>query len=338
VALNFAFFVKTRSILYGMREVSHFLERNFKHFNARESLDSAKAYKELIDNSGKIVLSLAGAMSTAELGISLARMIREDKIHAISSTAANLEEDIFNLVGNKNYKLIPNYHCLTPQQEEEIRDSGFNRVTDTCIPEDIMLSVEGEMLKLWKNATEKKQSFFPYEYFYMLIKSGYLDDKCHVPKGHSWVMAACEKNIPIFTPGWEDSTLGNLFTAKVMKGALKDHSSIRRGTEQFESLLNWYMKNEKDHPIGFFQIGGGTAGDFAICAVPCILQDLKLKCNYWAYYSQITDSTTSYGSFSGCTPNEKITWHKLSKDTPRFFINSDATIVAPLIFSYVLGD
>ncbi len=57
----------------------------------------------------------------------------------------------------------------------------------------------------------------------------------------------------------------------------------------------------------------------------------------WGYFSQISDSTTSYGSYSGAVPNEKITWGKLAGSTPKFIVESDATIVAPLIFAWVLG-
>jgi deoxyhypusine synthase len=91
--------------------------------------------------------------------------------------------------------------------------------------------------------------------------------------------------------------------------------------------------------VGFFQIGGGIAGDFAICAVPTLIQDKKRDdVPFWGYFCQISDAATSYGGYSGAVPNEKITWGKLDVETPKFMIQSDATIVAPLIFGYVLGD
>ncbi len=89
--------------------------------------------------------------------------------------------------------------------------------------------------------------------------------------------------------------------------------------------------------VGFFQIGGGIAGDFPICVVPMLEQDLERDTPLWGYFCQISDSTTSYGSYSGAVPNEKITWGKLDGNTPKFIIESDATIVAPLVFAYVLG-
>jgi len=320
--------------------ISRFMEENYKHFNARETLDAAKAWKKLLDQGGQMLLAMAGAMSTAEIGITLARMIREDKIHAISCTAANLEEDVFNLFSNKDYKMVPEYRDLSPQDEAELRDQGLNRVTDTCIPETVMRHIEQALLDMWSEAATKNEPKFPYQFLYELLSKPGVEENFQIPREHSWLIAAMEKNLPVYSPGFEDSTLGNIYCADVMRGKVPNHHGVRTGTEQLESLARWYMQRmESETPVGFFQIGGGIAGDFAICAVPMIIQDLKIyDAPHWAYFAQISDSTTSYGSYSGAVPNEKITWHKLDPDAPKFMINSDASIVAPLIFSYVLGD
>jgi deoxyhypusine synthase len=320
-------------------KIREFLKTNYKHFNSAVVVDAAEGWIAHLDSGGKMFITIAGAMSTAELGISLAEIIRKNKIHGICSTGANLEEDIFNLVANKHYKRVPNYRNLSDQQEAELRDKGLNRVTDTCIPEEEALRrIEHHLLKLWMKADQEGQRYFPYEYFYQLVKSGVLKDSYQVDPKHSWVMAACEKNLPIFTPGWEDSTMGNIFVSNVIKGNIKSFNIVKNGLEQMDKLIGWYLENSKDKPIGFFQIGGGIAGDFPICVVPLIQQDLQKPCKFWGYFCQISDSTTSYGSYSGAVPNEKITWGKLGIDTPRFIIESDASIVAPLIFNYILEE
>ena len=321
-----------------MASISAFLEEHFRHFNARETLEASRAYRSLIENGGRVLMSLGGAMSTAELGKSLSKMIRQDKVHAISATAANLEEDIFNLIGHNDYKIISKYRYLNPADEVALRDKGFNRVTDTCIPESVIDVMEEELVKRWSQAAQRTESYFPFEYIYQLIEAGIFDDKMQVPPENSWVLAACEKQIPIYTPAFEDSTLGNIFTAHVVSGDIKDHSPVKSGTMQFEHLIQWYKHNSAEHPTGFFQIGGGVSADFAICVVPCIRQDLRQQCDLWSYFCQIGDAVASYGSYSGAPPNEKITWHKLDENAPAFAINSDATIVAPLIFAYVLGE
>lgn len=321
--------------------IATFMEKNFKHFNARETLDAAKAWVDFTAKGNKMFLTMAGAMSTGEIGISLAELIRAGHVHGISCTGANLEEDIFNLVAHNDYKMIPNYRDLTPKDEEKIRKEGFNRVTDTCIPENVMYALWERLYMYWKEAERKNQSYFPCEYIYKTIEDGFLDEHRQIPREHSWVIAAYEAGIPIYTPGWEDSTLGNMFTACVMDVEdpawhLTSHHIVRSGTEQFEHLIRWYLDASRNCEIGFFQIGGGIAGDFAICCVPSILQDLQKPCKLWGYFCQISDSTTSYGSYSGAVPNEKITWSKLSVECPKFMINSDASIIAPLIFQYVL--
>lgn len=318
--------------------VSAFMERHFHHFNSRETLDAARAYKTHIEKGGKMFLAMAGAMSTAQLGTILAKMIREDKIHAVCSTAANLEEDVYNLVAHNSYKQIPKYYQLSPAEEVKILDDGFARVTDTAIPDKVFKLVDDEFLKLCQKAKQEGKKYFPYEYFYQILETGVLKEHYQVPLEDSWVYAAWQKKIPIYSPGWEDCSTSNSFVAWMRKGLITQ-DVIRTGLEQMDKLLDWYEENDKTSSIGFFQIGGGIAGDFSICSVPILAIDFPEKKNkLWGYFCQISDSTTSYGSYSGAIPNEKISWVKLDPNTPRFFINSDATVIAPLIFGYVLGE
>ena len=318
--------------------VTTFIEAHYKHFNAAALIDSAKAYDEQLSQGNKMLVSLAGAMSTAELGKSLAEMIRQDKIHIISCTGANLEEDIMNLVAHSHYKRIPEYRDLTPQQERELLDQGLNRVTDTCIPEEeAFRRLQQHIFDIWKEAESKGERYFPHEYMYKMLLSGVLDQYFEIDPKNSWMLAAAEKNLPIVVPGWEDSTMGNIFASYCIKGELQA-SNMKSGIEYMMWLAGWYEQNTQNNGIGFFQIGGGIAGDFPICVVPMLYQDLeKTNTPFWSYFCQISDSTTSYGSYSGAVPNEKITWGKLDADTPKFIVESDATIVAPLIFAYLLG-
>ncbi len=317
--------------------IADFLEEHFRHFNARETLEAAAGYYRFVtQENGLMMVSLAGAMSTAELGKTLAPMIRAGFVHAITATGANIEEDVFNLVGNSRYKLQPNWRYLTMSDDAATLEQGYNRVTDTCIPEDVMLDVHAALRNLWQSAEVDGRRHFHWEYFYQLIRSGYFNEKAEVPLQDSWLVAACERDIPVYTPGAEDSTIGNMFCADVMQGHLSSHSVLKSGTEQFAHLTEWYQRQEREHPVGFFQIGGGIAGDFALCVVPAIIQDHQTPCKHWRYFCHIGDAVTSYGGYSGCPPNEKVTWHKLDTDTENYTINSDASIVAPLIFQYVL--
>jgi len=320
-----------------MDGIKDFIKRNFRHFNAAAVLDAAQGWVEYLKKGNKMFLAMAGALSTGEIGISLSEMIRQGKVHGISCTAANLEEDIFNLVAHTHYKRVADYRDLSPQDELELKDRHLNRVTDTCIPEEEAIRrVAHRLYPLWEEADRAGKRFFPHEYFYQLIRRGALKEFYEIDPRNSWVIAACEKDIPIFTPGWEDSTLANGVVAEYKSGRFRGLDFIKSGLEQMSFLIDWYLENTRDKTMGFFQIGGGIAGDFPICVVPLIRQDLGEDCKLWGYFCQISDCTTSYGSYSGAVPNEKITWEKLDIDTPRFMIESDASIVAPLIFQYVL--
>lgn len=317
--------------------VSDFLTHHFRHFNAASLVDAAKAYEDQLNNNAKMMITLAGAMSSAELGLSLAEMIRQDKVQIITCTGANLEEDVFNLIAHDYYKRIPNYRDLSPEDEQQLLENHYNRVTDTCIPEEeAMRRIEDHLVKRWVKASENGDRYLPHEYFYDMLLSGDLEDDYQIDPKNSWLLAAAEKNLPIIVPGWEDSTCGNFFASHCIEGRTQP-SAMKSGIEYMMYLADWY-KNNSENGVGFFQIGGGIAGDFPICVVPMMEQDLGMTDTpLWSYFCQVSDSTTSYGSYSGAVPNEKITWGKLGINTPKFIIESDATIVAPLIFAYLLN-
>jgi deoxyhypusine synthase len=319
--------------------VSAFIDRHFRHFNSAVLKDASNAYIRHIDAGGQMLVAMGGAMSTAELGLSLAEMIRRGKVHAICCTGANLEEDVFNLVAHSHYERVPHYRDLTAMDEQALLDRHLNRVTDTCIPEhEAMRRIENIVLEDWLEADAAGERLFPHEFLYRVLKSRRLEEFYEIDPKDSWMLAAAHANLPMFVPGWEDSTLGNVFAAHCIGGRFKSVHTVRSGIEYMIDLASWYQKTSAKVSIGFFQIGGGIAGDFPICVVPMLHQDLRLPdVRLWGYFCQVSDSTTSYGSYSGAIPNEKITWGKLGIDTPKFVIESDATIVVPLLWARVLG-
>lgn len=309
--------------------------KNFKNFNSRATKDALIAYWRHIEKGGKMLWAVAGAMSSAQLGITLVPAIKAGLIHALSVTGANLEESLFRLVAHKSYKDFPDYRYFTKEHDAKILKNRMRRVTDTSIPEDeAFRAVEKYIVPMWVDATKNNTRKFWHEYFYELvlkIDRGLFEGKPH----ESWLLAAAQLNLPIVVPGYEDSTFGNIFASHVKTGECSA-SIARSGIEYMVKFYDQYQELSKGQGIGFFQVGGGIAGDFPICVVPSIKYDLQEDVRPWAYFCQISDSTTSYGSYSGATPNEKITWDKLTRDTPMFVIESDATIVAPLILSALL--
>lgn len=320
-----------------MGTVREFIQHHYRHFNAAALVDAARGWETHLAKGGKMLLTMGGAMSTAEMGIVIAELIRKEKVHAICLTGANLEEDVFNLVAHESYRRVPNFRELRPEDEAALLAEGLNRVTDTCIPEhEAMRKIEKKMLDLWQAAQTKGERYFPHEYFYQLLRSKQLESEYEIDPKNSWLLAAAEKNLPLFVPGWEDSTLGNMFVAGVVRGEY-NYQIMKSGPEYMGRLIEWYKELDRNSSVGFFQIGGGISGDFPICVVPLLDQDLGIQVKTWGYFCQISDATTSYGSYSGAPPGEKITWGKLAVDTPRFVIESDATIVFPLVAAYLLN-
>lgn len=319
--------------------VSRFIERHYQHFNAAALKDAANAFSTHIDAGGRMLMTLAGAMSTAELGLSLAEMIRQQKVHAIVCTGANLEEDLFNLVAHNYYERIPQYRDLTAADESALLQRQMNRVTDTCIPEqEAMRRIEAAVLREWQQADGKGERLFPHEFLWRVLEQPAIREQFQIDPDDSWLIAAKDAGIPVFCPGWEDSTLGNMYAAHCLRDEITRIHTVRTGIEAMIELAGWYTQVSSNQAIGFFQIGGGIAGDFPICVVPMLRQDLREEnVPLWSYFCQISEATTSYGSYSGAVPNEKISWDKLAEHTPKFMIESDATIVAPLIFAKVLN-
>jgi deoxyhypusine synthase len=320
--------------------VGDFLENHFRHYNSRSVIDAAQAMIQLLGDGGKMFLAMAGAMSTAEIGISLAEMIRKEKIHALSVTGANLEEDLFRLVARDSYVNVPSWRSLTDDDEKALRDAGLPRVTDVCIPEEeAMNSVSKTILEYWQRADAAGESYLPHEFLYQAIRDGKFEDEYEGDPKNSWLVAACKRKLPIFIGGWGDSTLGNMFAACCLKGEIKNPNTVKSDTFYMMDLCEWYMRESKPNGIGFLEVGGGIAGDFPICCVPLLKVDMKLEDEvaFWALYVQISDAHTSYGGYSAAGLSEKETWMKIDASTPKFAIESDASIVLPLIFGYVLG-
>jgi deoxyhypusine synthase len=325
--------------------VSTFATETLKHCNGGSTLQAALWLKQHVKNGGKIVVTLAGALSSFQVGVTLAELIRKNKVHLVSATGANHEESYYRYVAHSHYAYIPRYTELTPEQEAELRDAGLRRITDTFLPEDESVRImEPHLLKMWKRAEKEGKSYFPHEYFRRLYAEGLIKPDPMANALDSWTYAAYEKNIPIVVPGFEDSTMGNIFASYAYGGAHKPKDSprvnphiMKTGIDYFGFMYDWYMKISQKHPVAFLQLGGGIAADFPICVVPSLKHDLgHHNVRDWAGFVEIGSSPMSYGSYSGAGGKEKITWDKLSTKSYYQIIQSDVTVAFPWIAAVLL--
>jgi deoxyhypusine synthase len=315
--------------------ILRFVLTHYRNFNARQTRDAVVAYWRHVSRGGRMFWAVAGAMSSAQLGLSLAPAIRAGLVHGLSVTGANLEESLFRLVAHQGYRDIPEYRYLTKRDDARILEQRMRRVTDTTIPEDeAFRAVERIVLPMWERASTRGERRFWHEWFYELVEA--VDPAAYQGDPEAcWLLAAARARLPLVVPGYEDSTFGNIFASHVKAGRC-DAGIVKSGIEYMADFYDRYEELSAGPGVGFFQLGGGIAGDFPICVVPSLVHDLGRPAKPWAYFCQVSDSTTSYGSYSGATPNEKITWDKLTAETPMFVIESDATIVAPLVLQALL--
>ncbi len=308
-----------------MSSIREFIDEHYLHFNAGELAKTAHSLDSFLKSGGRLMVTLAGAMSTAEIGKTLAPAIRAGLVHAITCTGANLEEDLFNLVAYSKFHTLDDWRSLSASEESQLE----NRITNRILPEAAIRLAESHLTPRWATGPPR----LPHTDFCDLLNSGDLEYEAN--PADSWLLAAADANLPLFVPGWEDSTLGNIFAARVLDGTVPADTMLG-GTHYMTALADWYRSNSAEAPVGLLQVGGGIAGDFPICVVPMLRQDLGEHVPLWSWFAQISESRPSYGGYSGAPPNEKISWEKLGVDTPRFVIESDATIVLPLILAYLL--
>ncbi len=340
--------------------ITDFLGRTMLHCNAGATLETAFWLKKHLDNGGKLVITVAGALSSFQIGILLSELINQGKVHLISATGANHEESYYRFVAHSYYGYIANYPELTPEQEVELRDAELRRITDTFLPElESVRLLEPPVTEMIREEGKKIQVIndpelgimleggrhFPSEYFRRLLTDDLIKGDPAGKPECCWTLAAQQKGIPIIVPGFEDSTMGNIISSYTYAGPHKradlgrlNPFAIKTGLEYMHELYDWYMKNSQDSKIAFLQLGGGISADFPICVVPSLKHDNMLEnVRDWAGFIEINTSHMSQGSYTGAGGKEKMTWDKLSVDSFYKIIQSDVTLAFPLIAAVLLG-
>jgi deoxyhypusine synthase len=341
--------------------ISNFLVRTKRHCNGGRAVDAGLWLKKFCMKGGKMFITMSGAGSSFQMGITLSELIRKGFVAGISVTGANLEESLYRLVAHSQYAYIPDYEKLSARQEKELDNVGLRRITDTFLPEDESVRVLLEKFEeLWRAAEKKGEARFWHEYFFdicALIDKGEIAIDPEASLDDCWLYQAWKHGVQIFVPGAEDSTMGNIFAYYSYKGGhpfLEKYmqekpislSVIRYGMEYTHRGANWYMDATKDTGLAFVQLGGGIAADFPICFVPHLKKDFlagksvpfqEKMIRPWYAFIEIYSSPTSFGSYSGAGGFEKITWSKLPVNAFIRQIFGDYTTVFPDIAALILG-
>lgn len=333
-----------------------------RHCNGGRTVDAGLWLKNHCDQGGKIFLTMAGAGSSFQLGIPIGELIRAGKIAAISVTGANLEESPYRLVANSLYAYIPAYQELTREEEDELDRAGLRRITDTFLPEEESVRlILPELEKLWREAEASGKPRFWHEFFFELFERRIIPDVIpfdpHANSDDCWLYQCWRHKIPVFVPGAEDSTMGNIFSyycyggnhpflAKYKQKNPISPEVVHHSFRYMNLLAEWYMNNTVEQGLAFVQLGGGIAADFPICVVPHLMKDYlfeesvetqRKRIRPWDGFVEIHSSPMSFGSYSGAGPKEKITWSKLRRDAFGIQIFGDYTAIFPDIAALVLA-
>lgn len=342
--------------------VSHFCIDTMRHCNGGKTVDAGIWLREFLKDGGRIFVSLAGAFSSFQGGVMLSKLIEQGYVAGISATGANMEESFYRLVAYSHYAYIRDYAKLTRSQEKQLDRAGYRRITDTFLPEEESVRVILDpLMKLWQEAQQNGQRRLWHEYFFELFERKLVKFDPTARPHECWLLSACVNRVPVFVPGYEDSTMGNIFSWACYGG---DHPFLTQyknnlfdgesrlspdvaypGTVYMHRLAEWYMDQAGGKGLAFLQLGGGIAGDFPICVVPHLkkdyLADLPTEKQDelippWRGFIEIHSSPMSYGSYSGAGGDEKITWSKVEVDSFTSQICGDYTVHFPVIAAIIL--
>lgn len=342
-----------------MGPVTSFLVSKKIHCNGGATVRSGLYLRQHLLNGGKMFLTMSGAGSSFQMGKTISELIRAGKVHGISVTGANMEESLYRYVAHSQYAYIPKYAKLTAEQEEELRTVGIRRITDTFLPEEESVRVVLDaLMQLWTQAQEQGKSYLWHEYFFQLFERGLVQKDPEAREEDCWLFNAWKYKIPVYVPGWEDSTMGNIFTHACYTGEhpflaqykLEEPISkdvVKRNFEYMHHIAERYMDTAKsDSRIAFLQLGGGIAADFPICVVPHIKHDFLAEepdatkdasVQPWACFVEINSGDMSYGSYTAAGYDEKITWDKFAPGSFGQQIHGDYTVIFPDIAALIMN-
>ncbi len=338
--------------------VTNFLVKTKLHCNAGKVTEAGFFLKQHCDDGGTIFVSMSGAGSTFQMGKTLAKLISEGKVGGLSVTGANLEESLYRYIAFSEYAYIPRYAELTKHEEQELAEAGLRRITDTFLPEDESVRIIlPKMRKLWEKAQREGKSYFWHEYFFQLFEHNLIKADPATSAEDCWLYQAWKHKVPVYVPGAEDSTMGNIFAQLCYKGKDKflskykekkplSLSIIKHSFEYMHHLAETYMKIATKRAVAHLQLGGGIAADFWICVIPHLKKDylwrkpIKFQAKTIPAlkgFIEVSSAPTSQGSYTGAGGNEKITWEKLNTESFSLRIDADYTTVLPDLAAIILG-
>lgn len=297
------------AIIDGMRGMS---------FTARETARAADIFNLMLgDKDCTIILCIAGSTSAGGCMQIYIDMVRHNMVDAVVATGATIVDmDFFEALGFRHYKGSP------VADDKKLRELYIDRIYDTYIDEEQLQACDNAVKEVADDLDRRPHS--SREFIREMGK--YL--KTHGRKKDSLVLAAYERDVPIFCPAFSDSSAGFGLVKHQIENP-DEHVSID-SVKDFRELTKIKIRS----PIsGLFMIGGGVPKNFAQDTVICA-EILGHPVDMHKYAVQITVADVRDGACSSSTLKEASSWGKVDT-TYEQMVFAEATSVLPLIVSYV---
>jgi deoxyhypusine synthase len=296
-------------------------------YTSRDLARAASIYERMLrDQECGVILCLAGSLISAGLKQIFIDLIRNNMVDAVVSTGANIvDQDFFEALGFQHWIADELYKQGT--EDSTLRELMIDRIYDTLIDE--------EELRICDETTEKIANSIPPRPHssreFIREMGAYLEREGKTPaKGgvDSIVLAAYEKDVPIFCPAFSDCSAGFGLVAHQHARQGKAMVSIDSAKDFYE-LTQLKIHNET---TGLLMIGGGVPKNFAqdiVVAADILGQEAPMH----KYAIQITVADVRDGALSSSTLKEASSWGKVDT-TFEQMVYSEATLALPLIAGY----
>jgi deoxyhypusine synthase len=286
-------------------------------FSARDLGRAAQIYETMLrDDNCTIILCLAGSIFSAGLKNVIVDLVRHNMVDAIVSTGAIIvDQDFFEALGFKHYKGEIN------MDDDVLRRLAIDRIYDTYIDEDQLRACDATCAQIADGLDAR-----PYSSREFIREMGrYL--KNNAKNRDSVVLAAFEKNVPIFVPAFSDCSAG--FGLVHHQWHHPDRHISIDSAKDFLELTKIKVESKQS---GLLMVGGGVPKNFA--------QDTVVAADYLGfdvgmhkYAVQITVADVRDGALSGSTLKEANSWGKVDQGAEQM-VYAEATLALPLIAGY----
>ena len=327
----------------GGETVADLVDETFLAYNAARLREACQLFaRKMLEPDVTVGLSITGALTPAGLGIStLVPLMRAGFVDWIITTGANLYHDTHFGIG------LSLHQGSTAISDVVLREEEVVRIYDIFFDYSVLLDTDAFFRRLIEG--EEFQRPMSTAEFHNLCGKYVLERGRKLGiENKSFLAAAYEYGVPLYTSSPGDSSIGMNVAAKALQGNklafdpsadVNETASIVLAAKR--GAIHGRGDKGKKHggKSAVFILGGGSPKNFMLQTEPQIQEVLGIDERGHDYFLQITDARPDTGGLSGATPGEAVSWGKVDPERlpDAVVCYVDSTIALPLITSYALA-